>query len=121
MCNPYITKCFLVSEYLFEFFVGHGHLKKLGLKCAVATILTFIYWKTRLRQASSQHLLLHSILYIVARLHIKIAKFTTVNNIVAGAQWLSGRVLDSRLRGRGFETHRRHCLVVLEQDTFILA
>ena len=40
---------------------------------------------------------------------------------VLGAQWLSGRVLDSRLRGRGFEPHRRHCVVVLEQDTFILA
>ena len=38
-----------------------------------------------------------------------------------GAQWLSGRVLDSRLRGRGFELHRRHWVVVLEQDTFILA
>ena len=40
---------------------------------------------------------------------------------IGGAQWLSGRVLDSRLRGRGFEPHRRHCGVVLEQDTFILA
>ena len=38
-----------------------------------------------------------------------------------GAQWLSGRVLDSRPNGRGFEPHRRHCVVVLEQDTFILA
>ena len=38
-----------------------------------------------------------------------------------GAQWLSGRVHDSRPRGRGFESHRRHCVVVLEQDTFILA
>ena len=37
-----------------------------------------------------------------------------------GAQWLSGRVLDSRPKGRGFEPHRRHCVVVLEQDTFIL-
>ena len=42
-----------------------------------------------------------------------------VRNI--GAQWLSGRVLDSRPTGRGFEPHRRHCVVVLEQDTFILA
>ena len=33
----------------------------------------------------------------------------------------SGRVLDSRQRGRGFEPHRRHCVEVLEQDTFILA
>ena len=38
-----------------------------------------------------------------------------------GAQWLSGRVLDSRPRGRGFEPNWRHCVVVLEQDTFILA
>ena len=38
-----------------------------------------------------------------------------------GAQWLSGRVLDWRPRGRRIEPHRRHCVVVLEQDTFILA
>ena len=38
-----------------------------------------------------------------------------------GAQWLSGRVLDSRPRGSGFEPYRGHCVVVLEQDTFILA
>ena len=38
-----------------------------------------------------------------------------------GAQWLSGRVLDSRLRGCRFKPHRRQCVVVLEQDTFILA
>ena len=38
-----------------------------------------------------------------------------------GAQWLSGRVLHSRPKGRGFEPHRRHCVVVLEQDTFIPA
>ena len=40
---------------------------------------------------------------------------------IKGAQWLSGRVPDSRPRGRGLEPHRRHCVVVLEQDTFILA
>ena len=38
-----------------------------------------------------------------------------------GVQWLSGRVLDSRPRGHGFEPHRRHCDVVHEQETFILA
>ena len=36
-------------------------------------------------------------------------------------QWLSGRVLDLRLRGRRFKPHLRHCVVVLEQDTFFLA
>ena len=34
---------------------------------------------------------------------------------------LSGKVLDSRPRGCEFEPHRRHCVVILEQDTFILA
>ena len=33
-----------------------------------------------------------------------------------GAQWRSGRVLDSRPRGRGFELNRRHCVVVLESS-----
>ena len=30
---------------------------------------------------------------------------------IHGEQWLSGRVLDLRLNGRGFESHRRHCFV----------
>ena len=42
-------------------------------------------------------------------------------NTRMGAQCFSGRVLDSRPRGRGFGPHRHHCVVVLEQDTFILA
>ena len=41
--------------------------------------------------------------------------------LLLGAQWFSGRALDLRPRGRGFEPHRRHCVVVREQDTFILA
>ena len=32
--------------------------------------------------------------------------------------WLSGRVLDSRPRGRGFQPHHCHCVVVLEQDIY---
>ena len=32
-----------------------------------------------------------------------------------GAQWLSGRVLDSRLKGRGFQPHRRHFVVSLSK------
>ena len=38
-----------------------------------------------------------------------------------GAQLLSGRVLDSRPRDRGFQPHQRHSVVVPEQDTLILA
>ena len=41
--------------------------------------------------------------------------FLLINEL--GAQWLSGRVLDSRPRGHGFEPHRRHCVVVIEQGT----
>ena len=33
-----------------------------------------------------------------------------------GAQWLSGRVLDSRPKGREFEPHRRHCVVSLSKN-----
>ena len=43
--------------------------------------------------------------------------FLLINELGAhSAQWLSGRVLDSRPRGHGFEPHRRHCVVVNEQD-----
>ena len=32
-----------------------------------------------------------------------------------------GSVVECLTRDRGFKPHRRHCIVVLEQDTFILA
>ena len=35
---------------------------------------------------------------------------------MVGVQWLSGRVLDSRPRGRGFKPHRRHCVVSLSKN-----
>ena len=33
-----------------------------------------------------------------------------------GAQWLSGRVLDSRPKDRRFEPHRGHCVVSLSKN-----
>ena len=36
--------------------------------------------------------------------------------ISQGAQWLSGKVLDLRLKGRGFEPHWRHCVVSLSKN-----
>ena len=33
-----------------------------------------------------------------------------------GAQWLSGRVFDSKPKGRWFEPHRRHCVVSLSKN-----
>ena len=35
-----------------------------------------------------------------------------------GARWLSGRVLDSRPKGRGFKPHWRHCVVSLSKNTY---
>ena len=32
---------------------------------------------------------------------------------IEGVQLLSGRVLNSRLNGRGFKSHQRHCVVSL--------
>ena len=36
--------------------------------------------------------------------------------ICMGAQWLSGRVLDSRPRGPGFKPHWRHCVLSLRKN-----
>ena len=44
-----------------------------------------------------------SILYV--RLHV-----------LLGARWLSGRVFDSRPKGRGFEPHQHHCIVSLSKN-----
>ena len=67
-----------------------------------------------------------SSLHACAKLHLcTLAYVKDMNQLSVilneGAQWLSGRVLDSRPKGSGFGPHRRHCVVVLEQDTFILA
>ena len=37
-----------------------------------------------------------------------------------GAQWLSGRVLDSRLKGRWFQPHQRHCIVSLSKNLVLV-
>ena len=37
-----------------------------------------------------------------------------------GAQWLSGRVLDLRLRGHGFQPHWSQCVVSLSRTHFSL-
>ena len=36
--------------------------------------------------------------------------------MIEGVQWLSGRVLDSRPRGRGFEPHQCNCVVSLSKN-----
>ena len=44
------------------------------------------------------------------------ASLTKQLTSISGAQWLSGRVPDSRPRGRGFEPHRRHCVMSLSKN-----
>ena len=50
---------------------------------------------------------------------------SVTSEIMCTEYWLrwepSGRVLDPRPRGSGVVPHQCHCVVVLEQDTFILA
>ena len=62
-----------------------------------------------------------SIFFVIFEVIIGTVYLYVSKSVTLGAQWLSGRVLDSRPKGRGFEPHRRHCVVVLEQDTFIPA
>ena len=38
--------------------------------------------------------------------------------MLQGAQWLSGRVLDSRPRGHRLEPHRHHCIVILSKNIY---
>ena len=45
--------------------------------------------------------------------NINTTNYLNINN--RGAQWLSGRVLDSRPSGRGFEPLRRHCVVSMSK------
>ena len=52
---------------------------------------------------------------LIALLNLFILIIESVHELM-GAQWLSGRVLDSRPKGRGFEPHRRHCVVSLSKN-----
>ena len=49
--------------------------------------------------------------FLCIPLHLCHAEYFYVLHSYRGAQWLSGRVLDSRLRGHGFEPHRRGSVV----------
>ena len=53
---------------------------------------------------------------LVKKIHYSSLLFPALTILLSGAQWLSGRVLDSSPKGRGFEPRRRHCVEVLEQD-----
>ena len=54
--------------------------------------------------------------YVKLNETMAIKKVSKVKVDLQGAQWLSGRVLDSRPRGCGFEPHRYHCVVSLSKN-----
>ena len=59
-----------------------------------------------------------SFVYIADSAKLKLPPNISVSQCTVkwGAQWLSGRVLDLRPKGRGFEAHRRHCVVSLSKN-----
>ena len=56
----------------------------------------------------------HSEIYLTSL--VETIVIFTDHNSLKGAQWLSGRVLDSRPRGRAFEPHWHNCVILLDQS-----
>ena len=53
------------------------------------------------------------------RLNWRLSMIQHVENVAGKVQYMF-KTFD-HFSGRGFKPHRRHCIVVFEQDTFILA
>ena len=51
----------------------------------------------------------------VHELNAKCNKYLNLMNLSKEAQWLSGRVLDLRLRGCWFKPHELHCVVSMNK------
>ena len=65
---------------------------------------------------SAKHFFSHGMIFHLPVGEPVLTLYLPIATKVLGAQWLSGRVLDSRPRGCGFETHRRHCVVSLSKN-----
>ena len=48
--------------------------------------------------------------------HLMLREPAQISFKAKGAQWLNGRVLDSRPKDRGFQPHLRHCIVSLSKN-----
>ena len=93
----------------------HGSLAKFTLLCNRSEVFTWFLEQTKNQIYFLQEKLIS---LLSCKYYFTPKKKHDANQ---GAQWLNGRVLDSGPRGCWLEPHRRHCVVVLEQDTFILA
>ena len=111
-CLQMYVRIYLISEVTWFNLTSNGMRKPTMQLCITRRLSRLrVFW-------------LHEKALVLSCHPIVIVRLYFINNCEEkkiGAQWLSGRVLDSRPRGHGFEPHRRHCVVVLEQDTFILA
>ena len=76
------------------------------MKCSIMLHFIWVftvYQSTHLGVSSKQRVKVHDNVTFLL-------KYLLLKKAIMGAQWLSGRVLDSRPRGSGFEPHWRHCL-----------
>ena len=71
-------------------------------------IFTSVHKRTSLLHSGYSNFLWNSCVFIVHKF------FSSISPL--GAQWLSGRELESRPRGRGVEPHRRHCVLSLSKN-----
>ena len=72
-------------------------------------------------QSRDCSIMLHFILvFTVSKsLHSGFPEYKGLINVING--FFSDHIKLLETEGRGFEPHRHHCVVVIEQDTFILA
>ena len=84
------------------------------MRRTIASFLRYTGYLNFINGPISRVLLL--ILCITTELSILLTSCSLRLKTMSGAQWLSGRVLDSRPKGRGFEPHRRHCVVSLSRN-----
>ena len=79
--------------------------------------LPTLYWLPKLhKRPYKSRFIANSSVCITTELSILLTSCSLRLKTMSGAQWLSGRVLDSRPKGRGFEPHRRHCVVSLSRN-----
>ena len=67
---------------------------------------------------ASAHFFFDLLLIVFAKYYWNKLGYLNLNvyTMYKGGQWLSGRVLDSRPKGPGFEHHLRHCIVSLSKN-----
>ena len=104
---------------------------KLGLMCLTQGHSTVMPMRlepaaprSRVKHSTTEPLrslnIVHMTLYILSRKNYSKCQNILPWPLLRGAWWLSGRVLDLRSRGCGFEPHRRHCAESLGKTLYPL-